>query len=256
MPRSGVGVLGVPDPDPGYMERMSPPLTPRREFLSGCRDELPLLLGVVPFGMIYGVLALDAGLGAFTSQAMSSVVFAGSAQLLATQLVREAAPALVVVITIFVVNLRHALYSASVAPYVSHLPRRWKIGLAYLLTDEAYAVAGSRYARDAGVAEPSPHRHWYFLGAGLTLWTSWQLSTAAGVFLGAQIPHRWSLDFTLALTFIAIVFPSLRDLATAAAALAAGVIAVLAFRLPYNLGLILAAVAGIGVGLAVERWRA
>jgi 4-azaleucine resistance transporter AzlC len=210
----------------------------------------------MPFGMIYGVLALGAGLGAFTSQAMSSVVFAGSAQLLATQLVREAAPALVVVVTIFVVNLRHALYSASVAPYVGHLPRRWKLALSYLLTDEAYAVAGSRYARDAGVAEPSPHRHWYFLGAGLTLWTSWQLSTAAGVFLGAQIPHRWSLDFTLALTFIAIVFPTLRDLATTGAALAAGVVAVLAFRLPYNLGLIAAAVVGIGAGLAIERWRA
>jgi 4-azaleucine resistance transporter AzlC len=237
------------------MGRMRPPPTRRREFLSGCRDELPLLLGVAPFGMIYGVLALDAGLGAFTSQAMSSVVFAGSAQLVATRLVRESAPALVVVATIFVVNLRHALYSASVAPYVGHLGLRWKLALSYLLTDEAYAVAGSRYARDAGVAEPSPLRHWYFLGAGITLWSAWQLSTAAGVFLGAQVPHRWSLDFTLALTFIAIVFPTLKDLATTAAALAAGIVAVLGFALPYNLGLIVAAVVGIGVGLVVERWR-
>jgi 4-azaleucine resistance transporter AzlC len=236
------------------MGRMSAPSTPRREFLSGCRDELPLLLGVAPFGMIYGVLALDT-LGALTAQAMSSVVFAGSAQLVATRLVRESAPALVVVATIFVVNLRHALYSASVAPYVSHLGLRWKLALSYLLTDEAYAVAGSRYARDAGVDEPSPHRHWYFLGAGITLWSAWQLSTAAGVFLGAQIPHRWSLDFTLALTFIAIVFPTLKDLATAAAALSAGVVAVLGFGIPYKLGLIVAAFCGIGVGLAVERWR-
>ena len=235
---------------------MSLPLTPRREFFSGCRDELPLLVGVMPFGMIYGVLALDAGLGPFTSQAMSSVLFAGSAQLVFTQLVRASAPALVIVATIFVVNLRHALYSASVAPYVSHLPLRWRLALAYLLTDEAYAVAGSRYARDAGVAEPSPHRHWYFLGAGLTLWTSWQLSTAAGVFLGAQIPHRWSLDFTLALTFIALVFPTLKDLSTTAAALGAGAVAVVGFGMPYKLGFIVAAAAGIVLGLAVERWRA
>ena len=227
----------------------------RAEFLAGCRDEAPILLGVMPFGMIYGVLAMDAGLGALTSQAMSSVVFAGSAQLVATRLVKESAPALVVVATIFVVNLRHALYSASVAPYVSHLPLRWRMLLAYLLTDEAYAVAGSRYARDGAVAEPSPNRHWYFLGAGFTLWASWQLSTAAGVFLGAQIPGRWSLDFTLALTFIALVFPTLKDLASGAAALGAGVVAVVAFGAPYKLGLILAEAAGIGIGLAVEWWR-
>jgi 4-azaleucine resistance transporter AzlC len=229
--------------------------SPRRELLDGCRDELPLLLGVVPFGMIFGILAVEAGLEKETAQAMSSVVFAGSAQLVATQLVREAAPALVLVLTIFVVNLRHALYSASVAPYVRHLPLRWKLGLAYLLTDEAYAVAGSRYARDGSRADPSPHRHWYFLGAGLTLWSSWQISTAAGVFLGARIPAAWQLDFTLALTFIALVFPTLKDVGTAAAALSAGAVAVLAFGLPYKLGLIVAAAVGIAAGIALERVR-
>ncbi|HEY6100464.1 MAG TPA: AzlC family ABC transporter permease [Anaeromyxobacter sp.] len=234
---------------------MSPSLTPRGELLAGCRDELPLLLGVAPFGMIYGLLALDAGISRLTAQAMSSVVFAGSAQLVATELVRQGAPALVLVLTIFVVNLRHALYSASVAPYVRHLPRRWRLLLAYLLTDEAYAVAGSRYARDSRLPDPSPHRHWYFLGAGLTLWTAWQLSTAAGVFLGAQIPGRWSLDFTLALTFIALVFPALKDLAAGVAALSAGAVAVLAFGLPYKLGLVVAAAVGIVAGLAVERLR-
>lgn len=234
---------------------MPAPSTPRGEFVEGCRDELPLLLGVAPFGMIYGLLALDAGIDKLTAQAMSSVVFAGSAQLVATQLVRAGAPALVLVLTLFVVNLRHALYSASIAPYVKHLPTRWKLLLSYLLTDEAYAVAGSRYARDGFRSDPSPHRHWYFLGAGFTLWLAWQLSTAAGVFLGAQIPGRWSLDFTLALTFIALVFPTMKDLAAGAAALSAGAVAVLAFGLPYKLGLIVAAVSGIGAGLAVERLR-
>ena len=110
----------------------------------------------------------------------------------------------------------------------------------------------ARCARDAGAAAVSPHRHWYFLGAGFTLWAAWQVSTAAGIFLGAQVPSRWSLDFTLALTFIALVFPALKDRAATAAALVAGVLAVLAFGLPYKLGLMVAAVAGIGVGLAVE----
>jgi 4-azaleucine resistance transporter AzlC len=227
----------------------------RQEFLCGCRDELPILLGVVPFGMIYGLFALRAGLSTFTAQAMSSVVFAGSAQLIATQLIRESVPAAVVVLTIFVVNLRHAFYSASVAPYLRHLDRRWKWLLAYLLTDEAYAVAASRYLRDSSRLDVSPFRHWYFLGAGLTLWTSWQTSTAAGIFLGARAPQGWSLDFTLALTFIALVFPVLRDRASVAAAVAAGAIAVIACGLPYKLGLVLAAVVGIASGLLAEEAR-
>ncbi len=237
---------------------MSPasPRSPQgREFLAGCRDELPILLGVAPFGMIYGLLARDAGLPAFAAQAMSSVVFAGSAQFISTQLIREGAPALVLVMTVLVVNLRHALYSASVAPYLKHLGAGWKALLAYLLTDEAYAVAISRYARDGQRPDVSPDRHWYFLGAGLTLWAAWQCSTAAGVFLGAAVPQGWSLDFTLALTFIALVFPSLKDVASTAAAIAAGVLAVLVVGIPFKLGLVLAAFVGIGVGLFVEARR-
>jgi 4-azaleucine resistance transporter AzlC len=230
-------------------------LTRRREFLWGCRDELPILLGVAPFGMIYGLLAIGAGLPPATSQAMSAVVFAGSAQFIAAQLIREGAPAAVVVVTVFVVNLRHALYSASVAPYLKTLNRRWKAILAYLLTDEAYAVAVTRYVRDGDRTDVSPFRHWYFLGAGLTLWASWQCSTAVGVFVGARVPESWSLDFTLPLTFIALVFPALRSSAAIASALSAGVLAVIALGLPYKLGLLLAAVVGIAVGLAVEARR-
>jgi len=225
----------------------------RGEFLTGCRDELPILVGVVPFGMIYGLLALSAGLPAGTAQAMSSVVFAGSSQFIAAQIIREGAPAAVVVITVFVVNLRHALYSASVAPYLKHLNGGWKALLAYLLTDEAYAVAISRYVRDAQRGEVSPYRHWYFFGAGFTLWASWQWSTAVGVFLGARVPQSWSLDFTLPLTFIALVFPVLKDRAAVAAAVAAAALAVLAAGMPYKLGLVAAALAGIVAGLAVER---
>jgi len=139
---------------------------------------------------------------------MSSVVFAGSAQFIAAQLIREGIPAVVLVLTIFVVNLRHALYSATVAPSLKGLGLGWKALLAYLLTDEAFAVAVTRYQRE-GSAEPPPHHEWYFFGAGITLWASWQTSTAVGVFLGTQVPERWSLDFTLALTFIALVVPAL-----------------------------------------------
>jgi len=234
------------------------------EFLAGCRDEGPILLGVAPFGMIYGILALSAGLPPAGAQAMSSVIFAGSAQFVTAQLIRDGVPGVVIVLTVFVVNLRHALYSASLAPYLRHLNGWWKALLAYLLTDEAYAVAVTRYARDEDGAAPasarqgrdqetiSPWRHYYFLGAGLTLWASWQVSTAVGVFLGAVVPERWSLDFTLPLTFIALVFPALRDRAGIAAALTAGVVALLALGLPFKLGLIVAAAAGIAAGMFAE----
>ena len=226
--------------------------TRRREFLTGCRDELPILLGVAPFGMIYGLLALSAGLSHGTAQAMSSVVFAGSAQFIAAQLIRESSPAGVIVLTVLVVNLRHALYSASMAPHLRALRPGWKAGLSYLLTDEAYAVAITRYLRDAGRSEVSPYRHWYVFGAGITLWAAWQWSTAVGIFVGARVPASWSLDFTLALTFIALVVPALKDRAGVAAALSAGALALAAHRLPYKLGLPLAAVAGVVVGLALS----
>jgi len=225
------------------------PSTPARQFWGGVRAELPLLIGVFPFGMIYGILALNAGLAQAPAQAMSAIVFAGSSQFITTQLLHENTPGLVIVLTIFVVNLRHALYSASIAPHVEHLPRRWKTVLAYLLTDEAYAVAISEYTRK-GITQ---FGHWFFLGAGLALWTIWQISSAVGIFLGTAVPPEWSLDFTLALTFIAIVVPVLKDRASTAAALAAGLTALLAFSLPYKLGLILAALVGIAAGTILER---
>jgi 4-azaleucine resistance transporter AzlC len=243
----------VADDTPAPTTLARPAASRLAEFLQGCRDEAPILLGVAPFGMIYGVLALSAGLDPATSQAMSSVVFAGSAQFISTQLIREGVPAAVLVATVFVVNLRHALYSASIAGEVRHLPARWKALLAYLLTDEAYAVIQARLTRDrAGGRPPAPLRHWYFLGAGLTLWASWQVSTAAGIFLGAQVPAGWGLDFTLALTFIALVFPAIKDRAALAASLTGGLVAVAAFGLPYKLGLMVAALCGIVAGLLVE----
>ena len=204
--------------------------------------------------MIYGVLALAAGIPPAAAQAMSAIVFAGSSQFVMTQLFSAGVPGLVMVLTAGVVNLRHALYSASVAPYLKHLHPLWKWLLAYLLTDEAYAVSIIHYS-DERTQSAVGNKHWYFLGAGLALWSSWQLSTALGIFLGAQVPESWSLDFTLALTFIALVVPSLKDRPTSAAALAAGISAVAFAGMPYKLGLVAAAMLGIGVGVLLERRR-
>jgi len=220
----------------------------KKNFVEGVRSEIPLLIGVFPFGMIYGALALNAGLSNLASQMMSSIVFAGSAQFITAQLVHDAAPGLVVVLTIAVVNLRHMLYSASLAPYLKDLSIRWKFLLSYLLTDEAYAPSILHFEKE-GLAT---HKHWFLLGAGFSLWFTWQVSTAIGIFLGAAIPESWSLDFALPLTFIAMVVPVLKRMPMVAAALSAGIVALLAYPLPFKLGLILAALVGIAVGTFLE----
>lgn len=217
-------------------------------FWAGVRAESPLLIGVFPFGLIYGALALNAGLSTAAAQLMSSILFAGSSQFIAAQLVHQVTPAVVIVLTIAVVNLRHMLYSASLAPYISSLSMRWKVLLSYLLTDEAYAATVIHYENE-GV---TPNSHWFFLGAGFSLWFTWQISTAVGIFLGTAIPESWSLDFALPLTFIAMVVPVLKNQPMVAAALSAGVVALIAYALPYRLGLILAALVGIAVGTVLE----
>jgi len=189
------------------MEKTSQAASRAHEFLAGVKAELPILLGVTPFGMIYGVLALSAGFRSLDAQAMSSVVFAGSSQFMLVQMVELGTPTLMMILTGFVVNLRHALYSASLAPYLRHLSPLWKLILSYLLTDEAYAVTIMRYRE----ADAIKNKHWFLLGSGLALWICWQLSTAAGIFLGAQVPPSWGLDFTLALTFIALAVPAIDD---------------------------------------------
>ena len=229
--------------------------TRRSEFLAGIRGEAPILPGVFPFGMIYGVLALSAHIPAVTAQAMSSVVFAGSSQFIIAQLVAAGTPPLVIIVTAFIVNIRHMLYSASLAPFVKRLPTRWKWLLAYLLTDEAYAVTILHYRQSEDETLDEAYKHWYFFGAGLALWTTWQVSTAIGIFLGTQVPASWSLDFTSTLTFIALVVPSLKDRASTAAALTAGIVAVIVYALPFKLGLGVATIIGILVGLCVETIR-
>lgn len=222
--------------------------TKQQEFWMGVKDELPILVGVVPFGMIYGILALSAGLNALDAQAMSSVIFAGSSQFMTVQLLKAQTPALVIILTAFVINLRHALYSATLAPYTKKLSLAWKTLLSYLLTDEAFAVTVLHYQKE-GV---KPFSHWYFLGAGLALWSSWQLSTAVGIFLGAQIPAEWGLDFALPLTFIALVVPNLKDRAGIATAVAASLFALVLFHLPLKLGLVVSILLAVLIGFLVE----
>lgn len=218
------------------------------EFWNGVRDEAPILLGVAPFGLIFGALAVDAHIAAPLAQAMSSIIFAGSSQFIATQMIGAGTSGLMLLLVVFVVNLRHALYSASVAPHVRHLNLGWKFLLSYLLTDEAYAVTITHYNQEG---DPT-NKHWYFLGAGLTLWSAWQVSTAIGIFIGAQLPQNWPLGFVLPLTFIALIVPVMRDRAGLAAAVIAALVGLLTIGFPLRTGLLVAAFVGILTGMLVE----
>jgi 4-azaleucine resistance transporter AzlC len=219
------------------------------EFVSGVRDVSPMLLGIIPFGAISGAAAVGAGIPAEVALGMSVVVFAGAAQLAAVQLIAGGASAVVVLLTTTIINLRFVMYSASLAPQLERLSMRWKAPLAYLLTDQSYAVAVTRPEDDAG----PKGKGLYLLGASLALWVVWQASTVLGILLGAYVPEGSSLEFVIPLTFLALLFPAITDRATGAAAGSAAVVAVLAGGLPLNLGLIVAAVAGVAVGLLLQK---
>lgn len=226
-----------------------PALSRREALLQGVGDQLPILLGVVPFGLIFGALAISEGIPALAAQGFSLIIFAGSAQFIAAGLVGSGTPLLVIIVTIFIVNLRHALYSASLAPELRRYSWLWRVSLGWLLTDEAFATTASYLVRSGSHA-----LNWYLLGTGMTLWLSWQISTAVGILLGAAIPQNWNLDFALPLTFLALITPTLSDRPAWAAAATAGVAALLFAGLPFRLGLLLAAILGMSVGLALSQY--
>ena len=214
------------------------------EFYQGIKDGLPLQLGIFPFGAVFGVLGIESGLTPLQTFFMSSLLFAGTSQIIFAQLVALATPVVILLGSVAALNARHLLYSASVSEYLRDKPLRWRILLAYLLTDEAYAVSILRYQKQ-------PHNqmmHYHLFGSGLLLWSVWQLSTLTGVLLGNAIPDELALGFVIPLIFMAIVLPLIKS-RTEVATIGTSTACVFAFaHLPYNLWLLIAALAGIGAG--------
>ena len=216
-------------------------------FRRGVRDMAPLLLGVAPFGIVAGIAAMDAGLSLVQAVGMSVVVFAGASQLAVLELLDQGAPLSVVVVTAVVINLRMLMYSASIAPYFQSFAARTKASLAYLLTDQAYALSISRYRSADGVDRVA-----YYLGAASALWVVWQITTVAGAVAQAGIPESLGLEFAVPLVFLALLVPAMEDGPTTVAGLVGGTVAVVGTGLPLNLGLLVGATVGIVAGLAAE----
>ncbi|MDA7800026.1 AzlC family ABC transporter permease [Alphaproteobacteria bacterium] len=224
-------------------------LSAKSEFWSGVRDEVPLIFGVAPFGLVFGVLGIESGLTPLQTIMLSSILFGGASQIVFVQLWAAGVPALIVGGSVCVINVRHVLYSASVAAYLRPLPLRWRILLGYLLTDEAYAISIKRFRHEP----PGPNQHFHLLGSGMLLWTSWQFATIFGVLVGGTIPESWSLSFAIPLTFIAVVAPILKTRADLAAVITATSISIIGQPLPWNSWLIIAAIGGILAGWLVSR---
>ena len=220
--------------------------------LAGARAALPVAPGVVAFGIITGVAMVASGIAPLLAMLMSIVVFAGASMVAAAQLLASGTPALLVVATTVFINLRFMMYSASLRLHFGREPLGWRLLIAYLQADNVYGLMLMRYAEEPD----APGQRDYFLGAALVIWALWQLAVAAGIGIGAGVPASWRLEFAAPLAFIAMTIPLLRDRAMIAAAVLAAITVVAGHALPLKLSIPLAALAGIGTGLAFERsWR-
>jgi 4-azaleucine resistance transporter AzlC len=228
------------------------PSTRRQEFWAGARGVLPLLIGSIPFAIIFGAVAVTSGLSPLTAATMSAVVYAGSAQFVAVGMVAAGASMWVIILTTLIVNLRHVLYAATLGPHLKQLSQRWLLPLGFWLTDESFVVAIQRYNHNDG----SSIKHWYHFGTTVPLYLNWQLFTWVGLWAGRAIPNpaAWGLDFAFPATFIGMLVPLVVSRSIAVCILCAGIATIVFHSLPNRLGLIVAALCGVAAGLIVERW--
>jgi predicted branched-subunit amino acid permease len=224
--------------------------TQQDSWSDGVRAVSPILLGIIPFGLIFGVTAANADVPMLAAWASSFIVFAGASQIAIVEIMDGDGAPVVAVLTAVVINARMLMYSADTGRYTANDPLSTKIGVAYLLTDQAYLVSAHRF--------PDPSNAigfvQFYLAAGMTLWITWQITTTTGILLGAAIPESWSLEFAIPLTFMALLVLAVKDKRGLLAAVVGGGIAVAAISLPYHLGLVVGTASGIAAGMVSERW--
>src|SRR6056297_2312653 len=220
----------------------------KKSALRGVKAVTPLMLGVIPFGLISGIAAANTGLSIGMTMLMSVGIFAGAAQLASLQLIRINAHMLVIIYTALIINLRMMLYSLSIAPYIQKVSTKWKVLLAYSMTDQSYAMSSVHFMNN-----PEEDKKSFFFGASISIWAIWQISTVVGYLMGSVIPQELGLDFGIPLTFIAILLKGVTGWPGVIAIITSGIVAVFASQLPMNIGLVFAAIIGITAGAVSEK---
>tara|TARA_B100001121_G_scaffold205442_1_gene179799 strand:+ start:372 stop:1058 length:687 start_codon:yes stop_codon:yes gene_type:complete len=199
-------------------------------FVKGAIDILPLMIPVVPFGIIFGAIGIELGFGPYLTYATSIIVFSGASQIVLLQLISAGASSLVAITSSSFVSTRHLLYGAVISQYLNHLSIYWKIGLSYLLTDQAFAVSNEYFKKN----NKNKNKHFHLLGSGLTLWFIWQITTILGIILGSIVPEELGLTFTIPLTFLALLVNYLRSIDHIIVIMVSGITSVFLFEAPFK----------------------
>lgn len=223
-----------------------------RAFKKGIIASLPFLLMVGPFGMLFGVVATEAGMTVLQSMVMTSVVVAGAAQFSAVQILNDGQAFYIAVLTGLAVNMRMAMYSASIAKYVGEAPIYKRALLSYLMVDQTYALGVSKYEQEPDMS--INEKLGYFYGTAFLIFPTWFITSYIGIIVGAAIPPEYALDFAIPVAFLAIVAPNLRSIPHIVAAVVSVIIALILQDIPYNLWLMIAAVIAMIAGAQTEKW--
>ena len=218
-------------------------------FIKGILDILPLMIPVVPFGIIYGVIGVEIGFSPMEVFAMSFVIFAGSSQIAFAQLFAAGASPLVMISSVAVINSRHILYGAVLAEYLGKLRLTWKILLSYLMADQAFSVSSAYFKKNL----KNKNVHFHMLGSGLTLWSLWQLSTLIGIVLGNIVPAQLGLEFAIPLTFFSLILSELRKLDHVIIILISGICSVLTYDFPFKIYIIFSAIFSLAISIMINK---
>lgn len=231
-----------------------PDATFRDGFREGARAISGLLFATGTWGLVTGVAMVKSGMTESMALAMTLAVYAGSAQLTSLPLIVAGAPIWLIFAAGLVVNLRFVIFAAALHPFLRHLPWPRKLALGYFTTDMGFVLFTPRYgdAKVRGTAEQVG----FFVGCIAPGWVAWQVPSIIGIYLGNQVPTEWSPEFAALLALLAITVPLINGRPVLLAAVAAGLVAWVAQPLPLRMGLALAVVAGIGVGMWAERAKA
>ena len=216
-------------------------------FSKGIIDILPLLIPVVPFGIILGAIGVELNFSPLEIFATSFIIFGGASQIVFLQLFSSGASSLITISSTFVVNSRHLLYGASFSEYLKNLSLGWKILLSYLLTDQAYAVSNIYFEKNKN----DDLKHFYLLGAGFFLWLIWQISTLIGIFLGSIVPEKLGLSYTIPLTFIALLVGYFRKIDHLIIILLSGSLSIILYNAPLKSYIILSSFISLLVALTM-----